>query len=283
METHWNYELKKVVLSAIHNCKVFFTGLGKNGTTTTRRSKADNYDIIFGYCRDYNIYVIWNYYLFKDNNSFSIPLNKYKNATEITPVYVPLNDGKGNYVKKLVVPASQIEVFCKHWEELIMPDLLNDQKFEPGILYTNILWANRDNPKPTLWSELLKKADEDEEVFRKRVVSEHYERDSKFRVEILDDYDHRCAVCHSNIDSILEAHHRTFVSNGGSDNIYNGICLCRNHHKMVHADLIHLNSDLTEFDVEDCIIHDISIKEAIESYDKKLIIPFSRQNKSRKA
>lgn len=62
-------------------------------------------------------------------------------------------------------------------------------------------------------------------------------RDPKFRREVMQAYQYRCAVCNFDVRMgsrtiCLEAAHIKWHSAGGPDSINNGICLCTLHHKL---------------------------------------------------
>lgn len=69
---------------------------------------------------------------------------------------------------------------------------------------------------------------------RKRNVTNTAERNSEFREKVLQ-RDKFCQVCGCGNQIILEAAHIIAVKDFGSDDERNGICLCRNHHKMFDA------------------------------------------------
>ncbi|MGD9785942.1 MAG: HNH endonuclease [Hyphomicrobiaceae bacterium] len=57
-------------------------------------------------------------------------------------------------------------------------------------------------------------------------------RDSKFSNQVLSAFAHKCAVCEAQL-SILEGAHIIPVHDPkGSDEVWNGLCLCRNHHRL---------------------------------------------------
>ena len=61
------------------------------------------------------------------------------------------------------------------------------------------------------------------------IVKKPVRKQRKFRDTVLEAYDYKCAICDVSNPSILRAAHIWPVSDGGQDNIKNGICLCVNH------------------------------------------------------
>lgn len=69
---------------------------------------------------------------------------------------------------------------------------------------------------------------------RRKIVTRRAERNSEFRERVLQ-REKFCQVCGCGNQIILEAAHIIAVKDFGSDDERNGICLCRNHHKMFDA------------------------------------------------
>lgn len=83
---------------------------------------------------------------------------------------------------------------------------------------------------------------------RERISTSTWKRKQIFRKKVLDVYENQCAICRCTESKILEAAHIISVADGGSDDINNGICLCRNHHRMFDEKLICINFDTLRLD-----------------------------------
>lgn len=73
-------------------------------------------------------------------------------------------------------------------------------------------------------------------------------RDSRFRTEVIQAYEYRCAICGYDIridDQLigLEAAHIRWHANGGPDEVSNGLALCMLHHKAFDRGGISLSDD----------------------------------------
>ena len=73
-------------------------------------------------------------------------------------------------------------------------------------------------------------------------------RDPKFRHNVLQAYEHRCAVCDFDVRMgaktlCIEAAHIKWHSHGGPDEINNGIALCTLHHKLFDLGAFTLDED----------------------------------------
>ena len=70
----------------------------------------------------------------------------------------------------------------------------------------------------------------------------------------------------------MEATHIKAVNENGMDVPENGICLCRNHHKMFDSDLIKINFDTQELSFVDSKVKQMAwYNEFIIKYNGKLI------------
>lgn len=80
----------------------------------------------------------------------------------------------------------------------------------------------------------------------RKYIKREYEialRNINFRDRILKIYDHTCVICGLQL-SLVEAAHIVPVSEGGTDELTNGIALCSNHHLAFDNNLIYLDKDL---------------------------------------
>lgn len=78
-------------------------------------------------------------------------------------------------------------------------------------------------------------------INRERISTSTWKRNYKFRKAVLENYNYKCAICDCGEEKILEAAHIIPVNSSGNDKVENGICLCRNHHRMFDEKLIELN------------------------------------------
>jgi putative restriction endonuclease len=73
-------------------------------------------------------------------------------------------------------------------------------------------------------------------------------RDPNFRINVLQAYEHRCAVCDFDVrigskTICIEAAHIKWHSHGGPDEVNNGIALCTMHHKLFDLGAFTVNKD----------------------------------------
>lgn len=96
---------------------------------------------------------------------------------------------------------------------------------------------------------------EDEESINKRrpypnnraweevVIKKPVRKQGSFRENILKTYNNQCAICNINNSRILRAAHIWPVSDGGLDEVQNGIALCVSHEVAYDAQLFSINPD----------------------------------------
>ena len=103
--------------------------------------------------------------------------------------------------------------------------------------------ANLDFTKPELTEEDLKDVDSAE---RKKalVAASRWIRDQKFGRKVLNVYNHKCAMCGVQ-GRLVQGAHIVPVKAKGTDEVTNGLALCRNHHGAYDLFLLAVDEDGT--------------------------------------
>ena len=83
----------------------------------------------------------------------------------------------------------------------------------------------------------------DESVERTRVAVTRLVRRAAFGKEVCEAYDNRCAMCGIGLGLLEGAHIFPATAPGSSDKIWNGLALCRNHHRLFDRHRIWVSSD----------------------------------------
>tara|TARA_B100001287_G_scaffold18653_1_gene13851 strand:- start:318 stop:1325 length:1008 start_codon:yes stop_codon:yes gene_type:complete len=114
--------------------------------------------------------------------------------------------------------------------------------------YASIHLFNQENLK-----NLIEKSDEfnSEDSFNeldynnKKVTITHtrYKRDPKFRLAVYNAYKHKCAMCGIQLELVEAAHIIPHSDSRGTDEVSNGICLCKLHHGAYDNSLIYVDED----------------------------------------
>lgn len=82
------------------------------------------------------------------------------------------------------------------------------------------------------------------DAMRNRIMVSRLERDYRFAPLIKKQFNHACAVCSTSLEIVEGAHIIPVNATGSKDEIWNGIALCANHHKLYDARRFSIGSDL---------------------------------------
>ena len=135
------------------------------------------------------------------------------------------------------------------------------------------------NPSDIEWPAEMKNQNEQnydiiEDGLRERVSTCRWERDRKFRIAVLKNYDEKCAICRCKEKKLLQAAHIVAVADGGNDSSANGVCLCANHHIMFDKELIKIDFDKHKIDyINESVKSMPWYSTFMEKFDGKILIP----------
>lgn len=208
--------------------------------------KLPNAHLIFYYVTSRKCFVVWNASVLQLMNKKTAKANFYFES-ELSKLLFSQNfsidnikvfdkqihqeEYKGFYEKNVLVPESKLFEFCENYEEYIYPS-------EEDLRHRKYLFALPNSQKII---ELTSNQDDYSEVIRERDRVSRARRDPDFRDRVLKKYNYNCIVCGCKEPAILEAAHIKGVAEGGDDSTDNGICLCRNHHKLYDAALLDID------------------------------------------
>ena len=205
-------------------------------------------DMVISYSKLYEIFIIWNSHLHRYlhstdqctlNYGTGYPLPRIlKSSQAITARYVSRNNTskfgdnvqKTAYEKVVFVKREGLLEFCLHYEDYLYPDAEENGFHEPAILALPNEPIRFLTAKDNAGCQLA--------ILREKDTIARIRRDPHFRDKILRKFGNTCLVCGTQETTILEAAHIISVSDGGSDDAENGLCLCRNHHRLFDAGLM---------------------------------------------
>ena len=200
--------------------------------------------LVFYYHCVWNSYIVWNASVMlktsrkSDTANFGFESEALKRLKShlITSIEsfdkkILYNNTYEYFEKMVVIPQDKLFEFCENYEEYIYPS-------EEDLKCRNYLFAL---PKSQKIIELTSNKDNYLEVIRERDRVSRARRDPDFRDRVLKKYNHTCIVCGCKEPTILEAAHIKGVAEGGDDSTDNGMCLCRNHHKLYDAALLDID------------------------------------------
>ena len=175
----------------------------------------------------YEIAIVWNQ-KFQKNNNYFIKTQSLSGVSWQT--VLPTSDEIKDWYKKMVTKQESIyqKVLAMNFRTLYYNIENLDELF---------IFDARDTDFPKYLNNSI------EDVQRNKRTSYIYNRDRRFRNKVLKAYNNQCAICRCKEELILEAAHIKAVADNGSDDVRNGICLCRNHHRMFDENLIKIDYD----------------------------------------
>ena len=197
--------------------------------------------LVFYYQNKWECYVVWNASIMSNIGRKSDTANFIIDNDIVTLMEYQTDDciktlDKNVLYKKrfeffekvALVPKNKIFDFCHNYEDYIYPT-------EEDVRQRKYLFALPDSQEII---ELEPSNNNYNEVIRERDRISRARRDPDFRDRVLKKYNYTCLVCGCKEPAILEAAHIKGVAEGGDDSTDNGMCLCRNHHKLYDAALL---------------------------------------------
>lgn len=113
---------------------------------------------------------------------------------------------------------------------------------------------------------------------RKKHTVEAWNRSYYFKRKVLENYNYQCAICRCKEIKILQGCHIVPVSEHGSDDLSNGICLCANHHLMLDKEIIKIDPNKYELiSANDSVKQMPWYNEFKEKYHFKLVKPNNKK------
>ncbi len=93
------------------------------------------------------------------------------------------------------------------------------------------------------------------ETIRRRIALERLERDRRFALLVRAQYGFACAVCSTQLNIVEGAHIVPACEPQGSDEVWNGVSLCPNHHRLFDAKVYVIRPSLTIAIDNDTVAH----------------------------
>lgn len=256
----WSDSLIKEVSECLgHEIKWIHVGYNhfQGRTTPIENKRVKKTDLIIGYNDDLEVFVAWNALIHQKDNykTQSFMVNKkyvssfqndstYEDSV-IFPIYRAIHGKKPYCEKILIIKPEFLYEFCKEPFAYLLPDQ-NDIGYCANTLYAN---PNEKIPMPWTDSKYVRYSSK---AYREYNSCNRANRDARFRKYVFKKYSKpHCLICGIDVEKILEAAHIIAVKDGGSDDPSNGICLCRNHHKLCDDKIIILDVINNTFSVND--------------------------------
>lgn len=275
--SHWEDEsIKEIQQYLGKNCKCGFLGFSFNNRNTTpiNSETVKNFELILGYDSYYDIYAAWNPYVHQNlrgkEHTFGCGKIRKKDIRKFIsmyPIYKSLQNN-GYYEKMVLIKSEYIKEFCKNYSLYLYPDK-SDKGFNEKVI------CGFNDGKPIY----LENSNLTNVVKRNRYTCTGLERSATFRKNILEYFDKTCIVCGCKEIKLLQAAHITPVSEGGSDDVSNGYCLCANHHLLFDVGKLEIDAERGTFHCKNTSeVHSLWYNEA-EKRNFKLFLPNDMEEK----
>lgn len=200
--------------------------------------------VILGYSPMYAVYALWESRYHKDSGySKNLQISQSileEASTEGWAVDLPRRVELGNEVRQAARP--------NHLSLLIKLTLKADKMKLTGEERFNFMVDNSPSGSSITNSTIIPLADKpqliQQERARRRLTINALKRDSSFSRIILGVFKSKCAVCETQLN-ILDAAHIIPVHDPTSkDEAWNGLALCKNHHRLYDNRLLLISSEL---------------------------------------
>lgn len=228
---------KKKYYILIKNIHESGEGRGNQDECRIQVAKSSNFNpalsensnvIVLGYFHDERVFTAWNPFMMRERFNIKDTISLY---SRFSIQREAAENGISNYVDN---NNQSIVSFKPQYLGLYLEN------------YESIHLLNIENLK-----NLIEKSDEfnSEHSFNElnynnnkfTITHTRYRRDPRFRLSVYNAYKHKCAMCGIQLELIEAAHIIPHSDERGTDEVNNGICLCRLHHGAYDNSLIFID------------------------------------------
>ena len=213
----------------------------------TRRGERQTFQIgniptfILGYSPLFSVFTIWQTELHQ-NAGYSKNLqireeSLLEGSRSGWAIVRPRRTQQGPEVRAVIHPSH----LARFLELSIQADQLNLQaEFRAAYFIAQ----SADLVEENLTEDVIQGNIQLQEVERRRQAASgtRYVRDRTFSPRVLSAYNHQCSVCEVQL-SLLEGAHIIPVHANGPDELWNGIALCRNHHRLFDRRILLIDNE----------------------------------------
>ena len=213
---------------------------GQEKKTTASLDTSGIYTALLGYSADFGVFVGWEaplYQRFAYSRNVQCREELLREARNTGwAVAAPRRVGDSDEVRVAFTPGN-----LAHYLRTSRGADGEDQKGQWREAY---FLARTPNAKLPPVPKKEKDLDEYVEKQRERVVATRLTRDGTFSTRVKKEYDYACAVCTMQMEIVEGAHIIPVCEAGSSDDVWNGIALCPNHHELFDGSAFVVDPDL---------------------------------------
>lgn len=194
-----------------------------------------------------DVFVVWDYSLHRNppggkNLNLSIHWNNSTSDKDAFYCFYKFLGHKEGIEKVCLIGMNRLEEFFNNIDAYMS---LNDQDDDFKYYYNPLSESEKSHVDEIVNQRPLRE--------RQIYSCTRKTRDEQFRKAVLDAYGHRCAVCRTDIEAVLQAAHERGHEAASTvyDDPNHGICLCANHHLMYDKGLIDINLSSLNITIHD--------------------------------
>jgi len=230
---------KKTFYILIKNVHESGEGRSNQDECRIQISKSENFNevlnsktevIVLGYFADERVFTAWNPYLVRDR------INQKQNVSLYSRFSIQRNASLNKIAAYLDSNKQSVISFLPDYLGLYLENISNIHLL-PDIELIELV--NK--------SDKLNSTNQDGFVDFSEghltITHTRYKRDPRFKSIVYEAYNNRCAMCGIQLELIEAAHIVPHSHEKGTDDIYNGICLCSIHHTAYDRSLIYFDEE----------------------------------------
>jgi putative restriction endonuclease len=188
--------------------------------------------VVLGYFADKRIFTAWNPYLLRQRFNLKTTISVYsrfsvQDRANVQGIAVFVNDNDHKII------SFKPEYLGLYLDNLDKIHQLSESDLQELILESDVL-GNEER-------------DGSVEIDGQRLTITHtrYVRDPRFRKNVYEAYNHRCAMCGIQLQLVEAAHIVPHSHEKGTDEVGNGVCLCALHHTAYDQSLIYFDDNFS--------------------------------------
>lgn len=220
-----------------HKIQLILPGQEK-GTKASLETQGA-YTVLLGYSADFGVFVAWQaslYQQFAYSTNVQCREELLREARSTGWAVAPPRRAGGSEEVRVAFSSGNLPHFIRTSRAADERGLRGKWREAHFLAQT----PNEKTPLPKRTREL----EEYVEKQRQRVVSTRLVRDGKFSALVKKEYDYACAVCTMQLEIEEGAHIIPVRETGSSDEVWNGIALCPNHHELFDGSAFVVNHEL---------------------------------------
>ena len=199
----------------------------------------DGYTALLGYSPDYGVFVGWEAWMYTDfaySRNVQVREELLREASTAGWSVAPPRRQPADEVRVAFTPGNLVR-FLRASREA-------DERRTTGTWREAFFLARTPNYESHALPRTQHQLEEHIRRERDRVVSSRAFRDARFAPKVKEQYDFSCAACGIQLEIVEGAHIIPVSESESTDEVWNGIALCPNHHRLFDSRTYAITADL---------------------------------------